>query len=144
MKPLQRRRGLTLVELLAVLVVVSLLAGALTTGFVGLFEHGKHELAKTGVSLAASRVQAYRVATGRWPDPSQGLAALSDGSAVPADPYYLNADQLIDPWGAAYVLEVPGPNGHPFQVVSYGADGVPGGERENADISSIAQREQTP
>ncbi|MBM4102248.1 MAG: type II secretion system protein GspG, partial [Phycisphaerae bacterium] len=43
---------------------------------------------------------------------------------------------LNDPWGGRYTIKVPGDSGMPFEIVSYGADKQPGGEGENADISS--------
>lgn len=52
----------------------------------------------------------------------------------------MTRDQLIDPWGNPYYLLVPGPGNYPYEIVSYGADGEPGGEGENADLSSVSLR----
>ena len=50
-------------------------------------------------------------------------------------PYVENEQALLDPWGNEYVLLIPSENGNAdFDIVSYGADGVPGGEGEDADI----------
>ena len=99
-----------------------------------------HELAKTGIGLLVQRVEAYRIETDSWPDASTGLAALTDGQATPSASYYVKPDQIIDPWGGRYTIIVPGPDAHPYEIVSYGADGQPGGDGENADLSSINLR----
>ena len=49
-------------------------------------------------------------------------------------PYVQNAENLLDPWGKKYDLKVPGTKNIDFDIVSYGADGQPGGEGENADV----------
>lgn len=134
------RLGMTLVEVLAVVVILGLVAGTLAVGFSGAFSKGKRELAKTGIGVIMQRVEAYRIEHDSWPDPSIGLAALSDGHATPTDAHYLKPDQLLDPWRNRYVLIVPGPSGHPYEVVSYGRDGQPGGLGEAADITSLKLR----
>ena len=136
-----RRMGMTLVEVLAVVVILGLIAGAFAVGVTGAFGKGKHELAKAGAGQIASKIELYRMEHNAWPDMSQGLAVLSDGHATPSAAYYLSEDKLLDPWGNQYTLLVPGPNGHPFEVLSYGADAQPGGTGEDADISSVNLRE---
>ena len=134
------RRGLTLVEVLAVVVILGLLAATLTVGLSGAFGKGRSELARTGISLIAQRVEMYRLDRGDWPPLELGLAALTHGQADASASYYLKPDQLIDPWGNDYLLVVPGPDGEPFEVLSYGADGQPGGDAEDTDISSAHLR----
>jgi len=125
---------MTLIEVLAVVVILGLLAGTLAVGFSGAFSRGKSELAKTGVANVAERVEAYRITHGQWPD---SLNRLRSGDAEPTDPYFIPDGAATDPWGVPYILIVPGPDGHPFEVLTYGADGVEGGDGENADISSV-------
>lgn len=136
------RRGMTLVEVLAVVVILGLLAGTLAVGFSGMFGRGKHELAKTGIGVVRQKVEAYRIEHSAWPSAELGLAALSDGHAVPTASYYLQSDQLRDPWNNMYLFVTPGPNGHPYEIISYGADGQPGGEGEDADLSSVRLRDE--
>jgi general secretion pathway protein G len=131
---------MTLVEVLAVVVILGLLAGTLAVGFSGMFGRGKHELAKTGIGVVRQKVEAYRIERSAWPSTDLGLAALSDGHAAPTASYYLQPDQLLDPWDRAYLFIAPGPDGHPYEIVSYGADGRPGGEGEDADLSSVRLR----
>lgn len=131
-------RGMTLVEILAVVVILGLIAGTLLIGFSGSFGKAKHELAKTGIGVVCKAIEMYRMEKQVWPSNDLGLAALSDGHAAPTSAYYLSRDQLLDPWNRPYLYVTPGPEGHPYEVLSYGADGQPGGEAgsENHDISS--------
>jgi general secretion pathway protein G len=129
---------MTLVEVLAVVVILGLLAATLAIGFSGAFGKGKHELAKTGVGQIVGRLEVYYMDQSGWPDLDVGLRALAD--APPTSAYYLPADNLLDPWDRPYTYITPGPGGHPYEVVSYGADGQPGGEGESADISSVNLR----
>lgn len=135
------QRGMTLVEVLAVVVILGLLAGTLAIGFSGAFAKGKRELAKTGIGVIAQRVELYYQELGAYPSNEAGLAVLSDGHAEPTAVYYVGPDRLLDPWGHPYYIAVPGPDGHPYEIVSYGADGQPGGAGENADVSSLNLRE---
>ncbi len=132
------RPGMTLVEILAVVVILGLIAGTLLVGFSGAFGKAKHELAKSGIGAVVQKIEIYRMDKQTWPSNELGLAALSEGHAAPTAAYYLSPDQLRDPWNRTYLYVTPGPDGHPYEVLSYGADGQPGGEAgtENADISS--------
>ena len=136
------RRGLTLVEILAVLVILGLLAGTLVVGLSSSMGKARHELAKSGIAAIVSKLELYQIEHGSFPSLDVGLAALSTPNASPSDPYFLNSDQLLDPWGHPYIYIVPGPDGHPYEVVCYGADHAPGGEAgsENRDVSSVNLR----
>ena len=136
------RSAMTLVEVLAVVVILGLLAATLVIGFSGTFGKARHELARSGIGVVVSKIELYRIEHSSWPSNDLGLAALSDGHAAPTASYYLSPDQIIDPWGNPYHYVTPGPDGHPYEIISYGADGQPGGDRgsENADISSINLR----
>ena len=129
---------MTLVEVLAVVVILGMLAATLTVGFSGAFGKGKRELARTGIGIVAGRLETYRLEHGAWPE---SLDDLTSPAASPSAAYYLGEDQLTDPWGRRYELIVPGPEDHPYEIVSLGADGALGGEDENADISSIRLRQ---
>ncbi|HKX46048.1 MAG TPA: type II secretion system major pseudopilin GspG [Planctomycetota bacterium] len=134
------RTGMTLVEILAVVVILGLLATTLTVGFSGSFGKAKSELARTGVGQVTQKLELYKIEKDAWPSLDVGLRALSEGFATPNDSFYLEPDQLLDPWGKPYYFVTPGPDQRPYEVVSYGADAQPGGEGENADISSARLR----
>ncbi len=133
--------GMTLVEILAVVVILGLLASILVVSFSGSFGKAKRELAKTGIGEIAKRIELYRLDKGVWPTSDVGLAALSNGHATPADSFYLDPGQLVDPWKRPYWFLTPGPRELPYEIVSYGADGGPGGEGEDADVTSANLRE---
>lgn len=133
-----QRRGMTLVEVLAVVVILGLLAATLTAGFSGVFGKGKRELARTGIGIIVGKLETYRIEHGAWPE---SLNALTSPSASPSAAYYLGQSQLLDPWGNPYRLVVPGPDEHPYEVLSLGSDGALGGEGEAADVSSINMRD---
>ena len=139
--PPTHHRAMTLVEVLAVVVILGLLAGTLAVGFSSAFAKGKRELAKTAIGIIQQKLEAYRIEHDAWPSVEDGLAALSDGRAAPTATYYLSRDQVTDPWGNPFYLVIPGPAGHPYEIISYGADAQPGGEGENADLSSIDLRD---
>lgn len=103
------RRGMTLVEVLAVVVILGLLAGTLAIGFSGAFGKGKHELAKTGIGQIVGRLEVYYMDQSAWPDLDTGLRALAE--APPTSAYYLPSDNLFDPWDRPYVYITPGPEG---------------------------------
>lgn len=138
--PAEFSRAMTLVEVLAVLVILGLLAGTLAVGFSGAFARGKRELAKAAIGIVQQKLEAYRLEHDAWPGPELGLAALTIGHASPSDSYFLTQDQLLDPWGRPLMLIVPGPHGHPYEIISFGADGQPGGDGEDADLSSANLR----
>ena len=140
----RRRVGMTLVEILAVVVILGLIAGTLLVGFSGAFGKAKHELAKSGIGVIVSKIELFKIERSTWPTNDQGLSILTDGQAAPTASYYLSQDKLLDPWGRPYFYICPGPDGHPYEVISYGADGQPGGHpgTEEADLSSVNLRNE--
>ena len=133
-------RAFTLVETLAVLVILGLLASVLLVQFSGGVGRGKQELAKTGIGVIVQKVEMYRVEKSDWPPNDLGLFALSEGHATPSDAYFLSKDQLEDAWKRHFVFVTPGPEGYPYEILSYGRDGQPGGEGEDQDVSSANLR----
>jgi len=128
--------GFTLVEVLAVVVILGLLATVLINNFSGGVGKGRHELAKTAVGILTQRIELYVLEHGEPPAMHIGLTALSDAS--PESPYFAIKEQLVDPWKRPYVFITPGPDGHLYEIVSYGRDGQPGGDAEDADVSSVS------
>ena len=135
------RHGMTLVEVLAVVVILGLLAGTLAVSMSGALGKGKREIAKSGIANIQQKLETYRIDHGQWPTDDIGLDALGDAHADPSKSYFLTRDQLVDPWGNRYYLLVPGPDDYPYEILSYGADGQPGGEGEDADLSSVSLRD---
>lgn len=128
------RVGMTLIEVMAVVVILALLAGTLTYSIRGQMGTAKRELARSGIGVVVNAVETYALETGRLPTLEQGLGVLTESPAGRGEPF-LRPDKLADPWGHAYVYITPGPNSA-YQVASYGADGAPGGTGADADITS--------
>jgi general secretion pathway protein G len=124
---------MTLVEVLAVVVILGLLTVTLTLGITAKMGKAKHEIAKTQIGQIVAQLQTFQIDKHQLPTASEGLTVLSTD---PNATYYLDPSKLLDPWGNPFLYVVPGPNGQPFEIVSYGADGQPGGTGENADLSS--------
>jgi len=135
--PQRIRRAMTLVEILAVVVILGLLAVTLTVGIAGKMGKAKSEIARTQIGQIVAQVQTYQLDKRALPTAAQGLATLTSPAADPAASYFLEPGKIIDPWGNAYLYVIPGPAGHPFEVISYGADGQPGGKGDAMDISSV-------
>ncbi len=132
------RKALTLVEVLAVVVILGLIAATFMLSFSGMFGKAKQELAKSRIGIIAGKIELYRMEVGEWPSNEVGLNALTDGHAAPDAAYYLSPDQLNDPWKRAFHYIAPGPDGHPYEILTYGADGRAGGDGEDRDVSSVA------
>jgi general secretion pathway protein G len=126
-------RGMTLIEILVVLVILGLLATAVAVNVVGSAEKARSDRAKTDVQRIASEgVEAFKVMRGRYPTTEEGLNVLIEQRFLKSNS---KEGRLLDPWEREYVYLYPG-QAHPdaFDVKSYGADGQPGGEGENADV----------
>jgi general secretion pathway protein G len=126
-------RAMTLIEVLAVVVILGLLAVTLTVGISAKLGKAKREICKTQIADLIAQIQAYQLVKRAVPTAAQGLQSLStDPSAI----YHVDAEKLKDPWGNPFRYLVPGPNGSAFEISSLGSDNQPGGEGEAADVSS--------
>jgi general secretion pathway protein G len=91
----------------------------------------KQNVAKAEVAAIAKQVRLYCVDHGMSrPSSDFDLQWLLQGP----EPYLSKADDLIDPWGRPYIIIIPGERNPDFDIVSYGLDGQPGGEGEDADV----------
>ncbi|CAE6904040.1 Type II secretion system core protein G [Pseudomonas marincola] len=132
-----RTQGFTLLELLVVLVVLGLLAGIVAPKYFSQLGRSEVKVAKTQIEGLGKALDIYRLETGHYPTTEQGLAALN---VAPSDEPkwagpYLHKGIPQDPWGRDYVYRSPGENGE-FDLLSMGKDGQPGGEGDNAEITS--------
>lgn len=134
---MRNRDGFTLIELLVVMVIIGLLAALVGPRFIRQEEKAKIKAAKAQIELLGTALDTFRLDVGRYPSTQEGLEALrtKPGGLERWDGPYLKKDLPLDPWGKPYAYKSPGEHGA-FDIVSYGADGVAGGEEDNRDITS--------
>jgi general secretion pathway protein G len=129
-----RRNGFTLVELMVVIVIIGLLATVVMINVLPSQDRAMMTKARADIATLGQAMEMYRLDNTRYP-PS--LEALAQPRAGGGGAYVRNLPD--DPWGRPYQMATPGQNGSPFDIVSLGADGTPGGEGENADIRGSEQ-----
>ena len=134
---MRNRDGFTLIELLVVMVIIGLLAALVGPRFIRQEEKAKIKATKAQIELLGTALDTFRLDVGRYPSTQEGLEALrtKPGGLERWDGPYLKKDLPLDPWGKPYAYKSPGEHGA-FDIVSYGADGAPGGEEDNRDITS--------
>jgi len=130
-------RGFTLLELLVVMVIIGLLAGYVGPKFFGQIGKSEVKAAKAQIDGLQKALDQYRIDMGRYPTTEQGLAVLvTKPSDEPrwAGPYLSKAVPK-DPWQHEFQYRSPGEHGE-YDLLSFGKDGRPGGEGEDADLVS--------
>ena len=130
--------GVTLIELMVVLVILGVLAALIVPNVLDRADDARSTAAKTDVNNLMQALKLYRLDNQRYPTGEQGLLALvAKPTTGPIPPNWKPyVDKLPnDPWGRPYQYLNPGVKGE-IDVMSFGADGQPGGEGKNADIGS--------
>jgi general secretion pathway protein G len=136
----RRQRGFTLIEVMVVIAILGILAALIVPKIMSRPDEARRVAAKQDIATVMQALKLYRLDNGRYPTQDQGLTALvkkPDTDPVPnnwKDGGYL--ERLPnDPWGAPYQYLIPGAHDE-IDVFSFGADGKPGGDANNADIGS--------
>jgi general secretion pathway protein G len=132
------QRGFTMIELLVVMGILALLGAIVVPQFLDRFDDAKMTTAKTDITTLYQQLKLYKFDNQRYPTAEQGLQALTSKPTV--GPIPLTWRQYVeklpkDPWGNEYKYLNPGIKGE-IDVMSFGADGVAGGEGKNADLGS--------
>jgi len=134
------RSGFTMVELMAVLIILGLLAGVVVKNFVGRIDQGKVTTTKTSLRLLHGTVNQFYMDHGRYPTEDEGLYALieapMDVENWPSGGYLDTTDIPPDGWGRDFIYELYPESGKPFVIKSLGADGQEEGEGYDADLLS--------
>lgn len=139
---INNRRGFTLIELMVVIVILGILAGLIVPRIMGRPEQAKVLKARMQIESIGTALKLYKLDNGAYPTTEQGLQALVEAPSAGNIPKnwrkggYLEKGKVPkDPWGNDFVYLSPGVHDD-FDITSYGADGVSGGEDTNADINS--------
>jgi general secretion pathway protein G len=133
-----RQRGMTLIEILVVLVLIGIVLGIVGGNFIGKGEKAKADAAKIEIGQISQTLDLYKLEVGRYPSSQEGLQALISAPAGVSNwngPYWKKSTVPKDPWGNEYRYVSPGSKGA-YEIVSLGADGKEGGEGPDKDISS--------
>jgi general secretion pathway protein G len=133
-----RQSGVTLIEMLVVVTIIALFAAYVGMRLWPQADKARVTATRAQIGSFMSALDTYKMDVGVFPSTEQGLQALRmRPSNMPqwGGPY-LAKDIPLDPWGRPYVYRYPGENGEDPEIVSYGADGQPGGEGINADVVS--------
>lgn len=134
--------GLTLIEVMVVVLVLGLLAALVAPNVFSHVSTAKEESARAQIEMLNAALDAYRLHNGQYPTTEQGLDALREEPDTPPVPPdwrgpYLRKEVPTDPWGNPYVYRSPGTESEwGYDLLSYGADGEPGGEGEDADVKA--------
>ncbi|WP_448657677.1 type II secretion system major pseudopilin GspG [Sphingomonas sp. CJ99] len=136
--PAAGETGLTLVEMIVVLAIIALVAALIVPNVIGRPDQARVTTTQTNLTSVSGALKLYRLDNGQYPTTAQGLKALVERPTVPPlannwpDGGYLSAP-AVDAWQNPLVYES---DGRSYEVKSLGADGQPGGEGMDADISS--------
>ena len=118
--------GFTLIELLVVMVIIGLLAALVVPKFFRHVDKAMQQDAQAQIELLGQALDLYRLEKHKYPTTDEGLKAIAP---------YLKKELPKDPWGGNFVYTSPGEHGD-YDLISYGADNVEGGENNNKDIVS--------
>lgn len=132
-----KRAGFTLVEILIVATIIALLVGLVGPRIWKGLGKGQQSAAKSQIETMGGALDLYRLDLGKYPTTQQGLQALVVNPGIEGwdGPYLEKTAVPKDPWGKEYSYSSPGEHGD-YDLVSYGMDGQPGGEKEDRDIVS--------
>lgn len=124
-------------ELLVVVVIIGLLVALVAPRYFQQIGKSERTAAANQIDALRKAIDSYRMDMGHFPRAEQGLSVLvakPDGESRWNGPYLQKAVP-VDPWGNTYVYRTPGTTSD-YDVISYGKDGRPGGDGEDADIGT--------
>ena len=132
--------GFTMVELMAMLIIIGLLATLVVTKVASKIDRARITTTQANLKMLHSAVNQFRMDTGRFPTEDEGLNALieqpSDVENYEPGGYLETTEISMDGWGHEFVYELYPESGKAFAIRSYGADGEEGGEDYDADLLS--------
>lgn len=142
----RRRAGFTLIEIMAVVIIMGLLMGIVGVTVFGRVDEARVATARMQIKQLENALEFYRMDNSRYPSTEEGLQALIEpppgARNYPPGGYMKNRDGLLDPWDNPFQYQSPGEhNPHTFDIWSDGADGAPGGTGLSAEIGNWSREE---
>ncbi len=139
---ISNQKGFSFIELMVVVVILGILATYIAPRFMGRADDAKSVKAKVDIAAIETTLKLYKLDNGNYPTTDQGLLALIEKPSIEPIPlnwkdkgYLEKAWVPKDPWGREYLYLSPGVHDE-YDIISYGADGSPGGDGKNRDINS--------
>ncbi|MDA7700910.1 type II secretion system major pseudopilin GspG [Gammaproteobacteria bacterium] len=140
----KNKKGFTLIELMAVLVILGILGTIVVVNVAPIFQRANLEKIKADMAQTSKALEIYKFNELSYPSTSEGLDALVLPHSGLKNPFLYPEDGYIsslplDPWGNEYIYENPPRKSKKFDLYTLGADGVEGGSGEDTDIGNWMQ-----
>lgn len=129
-----RTQGFSLIEMLAVIVLIGIVAGIVVQQVGKNVNKGKYGAGKAQVQSLSGKIEGYSLDNGRPPQQLQDLVTRPGDASNWQGPYAKESD-LKDPFGGDFQYKMPGDHGE-FDIIFLGQDGQPGGDGVNADYGN--------
>lgn len=134
----RERAAFTIIEVIVIVVILGVIAAVIAPRLINRIGQSKQALAQSNAASLATGMKSFQIDHG-LPEPGATIRVLwerpSNVEEAKWEPYVDNAEQLLDPWGREFVLVIPGEKNVDFDVISFGRDGQPGGDGEDADVT---------
>lgn len=137
------KRAFSLVEVLVALVIIAIMGSVVALNLAGTTDEAKIQSTRAELNTLSTALTLFQAQQGFLPTQNQGLNALVQApTREPLAPRYPQGGYLQsrevpqDAWENPYIYLTPGREGQPYELISYGADGIEGGTGPNADLST--------
>jgi general secretion pathway protein G len=127
--------------MLVVLVIIGLIMGLVAPRVLDYLGEAKVKAARLQIAALTNALDLFYLDVGRYPTAGEGLEALVRGRGTMESwngPYLKGGVVPLDPWNHAYIYRAPAEQA-PYEIISYGSDGRPGGTGHASDITSLAR-----
>ncbi|MPM56631.1 Type II secretion system protein G [bioreactor metagenome] len=131
----------TMIEMVVVIVIIATLAAVATPLYFNHVKSSRISAAKMQIGIFEQCIFNYRVDLRKLPDSLDDLIKNNSAGKRWKGPYLKGGVIPKDPWSNDYIYKKPGEHGE-FDLISYGADGQPGGEDENGDVGNWTVNEE--
>ena len=143
---MKHQHGFSLIEILVVLVIMGLLISVVAPTVLNSADDARIQKVRADFKAIETALKIYRLDNYVYPTTEQGLMALVEPSTLTPEPRNFKTGGYLqevpmDPWGRNYLYLFPGENGE-VDIFSYGADGLPGGETQSADLGNWSSEQR--